>query len=73
MKNVVIVGLVAIAVYLLLALTFSQVMPFSRAFDEGYHLDYITFIKVAQFVCVIVVICYVLFLPPLSSALVLWR
>jgi hypothetical protein len=44
-KNVVIVGLVAIAVYLLLALTFSQVMPFSRAFDEGYHLDYITFIK----------------------------
>ncbi len=32
-------------IYLLLAAAFSQVMHFSRAFDEGYHLEYITFIK----------------------------
>ena len=39
-------GMVGIAgLYLLLALAITQVMHFSRAFDEGYHLDYITFIK----------------------------
>lgn len=32
-------------IYLVLALLFSQVLHFSRAFDEGYHLEYITFIK----------------------------
>ncbi|HXV42602.1 MAG TPA: glycosyltransferase family 39 protein, partial [Anaerolineae bacterium] len=34
-----------VVIYLALAITFSQVMHFSRALDEGYHLEYITFIK----------------------------
>jgi hypothetical protein len=37
-------GLVAI-IYLGLTLMVSQTLHFSRAFDEGYHLEYITFIK----------------------------
>ena len=40
------VGLViVIAVYVLLAITTSQTMHFSRALDEGYHLEYVAFIK----------------------------
>ncbi|MBN1995579.1 MAG: glycosyltransferase family 39 protein [Anaerolineae bacterium] len=39
-------GLVILAiVYLALAITLSQTMHFSRAFDEGYHLEYVTFLK----------------------------
>ncbi len=39
-------GLIVIAgLYLSLTLFFSQIMHFSRALDEGYHLEYITFIK----------------------------
>jgi 4-amino-4-deoxy-L-arabinose transferase-like glycosyltransferase len=34
-----------ILLYLLLALAFTQTLHFSRALDEGYHLEYITFIK----------------------------
>lgn len=39
-------GLAAVAlVYLLLAFGFSQVTPFNKGPDEGYHLEYITFLK----------------------------
>jgi 4-amino-4-deoxy-L-arabinose transferase-like glycosyltransferase len=39
-------GLIMIAVvYVILAAAFSQTLYFSRALDEGYHLEYITFIK----------------------------
>jgi 4-amino-4-deoxy-L-arabinose transferase-like glycosyltransferase len=39
-------GLVAVAlVYLLLAFGFSQITPFNKGPDEGYHLEYITFLK----------------------------
>lgn len=31
--------------YLLLVLAFSQITPFNKGPDEGYHLEYITFIK----------------------------
>ncbi len=37
--------LIIVLVYLVLAIAFTQVMPFSRALDEGYHLEYISFIK----------------------------
>ena len=37
--------LVLIILYLALGIAFSQRMHFSRALDEGYHLEYITFIK----------------------------
>ena len=40
------IGLMIIAIiYLALAVTLSQVMHFSLALDEGYHLEYVTFIK----------------------------
>ena len=40
------IGLAAIILlYIGLAVSFSQALPFSRALDEGYHLEYITFIK----------------------------
>lgn len=38
-------GLALAALYLLLAAAATQMLPFSRALDEGYHLEYITFIK----------------------------
>lgn len=38
-------GYILIAGYLLLALLISQLLHFSLALDEGYHLEYITFIK----------------------------
>lgn len=42
------IGLAAVLLlYLLAAAVFSQVLHFSRALDEGYHLEYITFIKTA--------------------------
>ncbi|HEX9925083.1 MAG TPA: glycosyltransferase family 39 protein [Anaerolineae bacterium] len=40
------IGLISLVIlYLVLALAFSQTMHFSRALDEGYHLEYITFIN----------------------------
>jgi len=36
---------VVVAIYLLLATGASQILHFSRALDEGYHLEYVTFIK----------------------------
>ncbi len=39
-------GLLAVTtLYLILAIAFSQVTPFNKGPDEGYHLEYITFIK----------------------------
>lgn len=40
------VGLALVGlIYLMLAVTFSQVTPFNKGPDEGYHLEYITFLK----------------------------
>lgn len=39
-------GLIGVlTLYLLVAVAFSRLHHFSRAFDEGYHLEYIVFIK----------------------------
>jgi 4-amino-4-deoxy-L-arabinose transferase-like glycosyltransferase len=39
------VGLLLIAVYLVLASATTQILHFSQALDEGYHLEYVTFIR----------------------------
>jgi 4-amino-4-deoxy-L-arabinose transferase-like glycosyltransferase len=38
-------GIGLLVLYLLLAAAATQILPFSRALDELYHLEYITFIK----------------------------
>lgn len=38
-------GLGLLVLYLVLAAAATQILHFSRALDEGYHLEYITFIK----------------------------
>ena len=40
-----IIGIGLVILYLAMTLVTTQVLHFSRALDEGYHLDYITFIK----------------------------
>ncbi|GAB4433573.1 MAG: hypothetical protein Kow0031_15200 [Anaerolineae bacterium] len=42
------VGVILLALYLLLAAAATQILHFSRALDEGYHLDLTLFIKETQ-------------------------